>query len=182
MQARFAKLSAMPKTSSAGEGVPPPLQDMPNASMRRRLAVLFYDAFFLGAIWVLTTLAILPMLLHPGQLLSEIKPLFQLVLYLEAMGFYVYFWCLKGQTLGMQVWKVRCIDLNGQSLSVRRGITRFVLATLTLIPFGFGFLWILVHREHITVYDDMSLSRIVYLGKNPYRSEQHSKQDPGATT
>lgn len=178
MQARFAKLIAMPKASSAGEGVPPHIHDMPNASMRRRLAAFFYDSWMLLAIWILTTMTIIA-IRDDGEVGGL---LYQLVLYLEWMGFYVYFWCIKGQTLGMQVWKIRCVDLNGRSLSFRRGITRFVLATLTLIPFGFGFFWILVHREHITVYDDMSLSRIVYLGENPYRSEQSSKKDPGATT
>ncbi|MEM7365876.1 MAG: RDD family protein [Pseudomonadota bacterium] len=167
----------MPEANPTSEGHPSPIHDAPNASMRRRLAAFFYDSWMLLAIWILTTMAIIA--IRDGGEVGGL--LYQLVLYLEWMGFYVYFWCVKGQTLGMQVWKIRCVDLNGRSLSFRQGITRFVLATLTLIPFGFGFFWMLVHREHITVYDDMSLSRIVYLGKNPYQSEQNSKQDPEAT-
>lgn len=150
----------------------------PNASMRRRLAAFFYDSWMLVAIWILTTMVIIAA--RDGGEVGGL--LYQLVLYVEWMVFYVYFWCFRGQTLGMQVWKIRCVDLNGRTLNIRQGITRFVLATLTLIPFGFGFFWMLFHKEHITVYDDMSLSRIVYLGKNPYLSEQNTKPEPEATS
>lgn len=168
----------MPESAPTTPATVNPVEGAPNASMRRRLAAFFYDSWMLLAIWILTTMVIIAVR-DSGEVGGL---LYQLLLYLEWMAFYVYFWCVKGQTLGMQVWKIRCVDLNGRSLNIRQGITRFVLATLTLIPFGFGFFWMLFHREHITVYDDMSLSRIVYLGKNPYRSEQNPKQDPEATS
>ena len=148
----------------------------------RRLLALFYDLLLIAGILLSFTLLIV--IINGGAISSILGSNLMLSSYiLISFIFYIYFWYFnEGQTLGMQGWKIRCVDLNGRSLSFRRGITRFVLATLTLIPFGFGFFWILVHREHITVYDDMSLSRIVYLGENPYRSEQSSKKDPGATT
>ena len=47
-------------------------------------------------------------------------PAFQLFLYLEAGAFYAYFWHIKGQTLGMQVWKIRTINDTGQILTLGR--------------------------------------------------------------
>jgi uncharacterized RDD family membrane protein YckC len=140
----------------------------PNAGMRRRLAAVFYDTILVIAIWIATSIPVVGYITDGEE---AVGILYQLFLYIEWLVFYVYFWRFRGQTLGMQIWKIRAVDMNGNELDTRRCILRFILATLTLLPFGFGFWWMLFNKEHITIYDDMSGSRVIYLGNSPYRGE-----------
>ena len=45
-------------------------------------------------------------------------PLFQAAVYLQIGVFYIYFWRLKGQTLGMQVWKIKTVNDRGEILNL----------------------------------------------------------------
>ena len=76
----------------------PPLLD--HASFMRRMAAMIYDGFLVVAIWMLTTMAVVAWLTD-GE--PAYGPLYQIFLWLEAYGFYLYFWRSGGQTLGMQV-------------------------------------------------------------------------------
>ena len=82
----------------------------PEDRQRRRIAALIYDSFLILAIWMLSSLAILAVT-DLGESLGG--PLYQGFLYLELMAFYVYFWTFKGQTLGMQVWRLLGLTVVG---------------------------------------------------------------------
>jgi uncharacterized RDD family membrane protein YckC len=133
----------------------------PAAGMARRIAALFYDAFLVVAIWMLSTTLLV-------ALVSEGNPIFgwvfQLFLYAELIAFYYAFWRMRGQTLGMQVWKIRIEDDKGNLPEAKQAILRLVLATLTLLPAGLGFFWMLVDRDDLTLYDRWSGTRIAFIG------------------
>lgn len=146
-----------------------PVETYPNAGMLRRIAAMSYDAFLIVAIWMTST-TLMVALLSDG---AEIKGLaFQLFLYAELALFYIYFWQATGQTLGMQVWKIRTLTKEGELLGYRQCALRFLVATLSLMIAGLGFLWMYCNKERLTLHDLASKSRVVYLGNNPYRSEQ----------
>ena len=127
---------------------------LPNAGMRRRIAALIYDSFRSLAILAVTDL---------GELLGG--PLYQGFLYLELMAFYVYFWTFKGQTLGMQVWRLVVIQPSGGTLNRRQAVQRFLAATPAMGCLGLGLFWILVNPERAALHDLLTGTRVVQLPK-----------------
>ena len=85
------------------------------ASLWRRLAAILYDAFLVVALWFVTTTLIVAFL-NDGEIIAG--PFFQLFLYLEAGAFYAYFWHIKGQTLGMQVWKIKLVTAENKNITL----------------------------------------------------------------
>ena len=104
-------------------------------------------------------------------------PAYRMFLYLEAGVFYVYFWHFKGQTLGMQVWKIRTINDSGQILTLEECMVRYFFATFSLMFLGLGFVWILFDSERLTWHDRASGTRVLYLGKDPYATPAASQAD-----
>jgi uncharacterized RDD family membrane protein YckC len=135
----------------------------PNANLIRRLAAMIYDGFLIVAIWMLSTTLIVAMVMDGTEVSG---PVFQLFLYFELAAFYIYFWHFRGQTLGMQVWKIRVVDENQATPCLEDCIKRFFFATLSVAAMGLGFLWVVLNREHLAWHDIASSTRVVYLGKN----------------
>ena len=139
----------------------------------RRLAVIFYDWVLLSAV-ILVAVSLFTiltdLLLGKGssqQLLqtSWIKVLYQLYLLLIGMLFYVWFWTHGGQTLGMKVWKVKIVDNKGNQPGFKQALLHLLLAILTNLPFGLGFIWLVFHAEKQTLYDTWSKTRLIQLEK-----------------
>ena len=86
--------------------------DYKPAGFFRRMVALFYDLILIIALCVGLTLLI------TYALNTEVEsPLMYLVFLALGVGFYCYFWKKnKGQTLGMQVWKVRLAQENNLPL------------------------------------------------------------------
>ncbi|MCB1692300.1 MAG: RDD family protein [Pseudomonadales bacterium] len=146
--------------------------DFPNAGFIRRIAALIYDSFLVVAVWMAS---MTPIVVYVGGGQAVTGWVLQLFLYVEWFFFYYIFWRIKGQTLGMQVWKIKTIGPTGEMMTSVQCILRWLVATLTLIPFGLGFFWMLVDRERLTLYDRLTRTRCIYLGKNPYPSEKKKK-------
>ena len=144
--------------------------NLPNASLIRRFAAMLYDGFLIVALWMISTTLIVAIVMDGAEASG---PPYQIFLYVEVAAFCIYFWHFKGQTLGMQVWKIRAVTERNELLTIDECIIRFLCATLSVISMGLGFLWIFFNQERLAWHDLASKTRIVYLGKNPYRSEQH---------
>jgi uncharacterized RDD family membrane protein YckC len=154
----------------------------PNASLRRRFAAMLYDFFLIFALWAITGSLLQAAFSGAAPvdgLLPDQQPLgshwVQLICYLEILGFYTYFWCVKGQTLGMQVWKIRAVNNNGESLTLKQALIRFFFATLAMLPAALGLFWALFNKDRMAAHDIWSNSRVVYLGSKPYESERLQK-------
>ena len=150
----------------------------PMASALRRSAAMVYDLFFIVAIWILTTIVVVS-LLNQGEPVNGLP--FQAMLILEVFAFYAYFWGVKGQTLGMQVWKIRTENETGDTLNLAQSGLRFLLATILLAPAGLGFFWMIFDRDRLTLYDRLSRTRVVYLGSKPFEKEKPlASKEPSA--
>ncbi len=141
----------------------------PNASALRRSAAMIYDFFLVVAIWILTTIVVIAFLTD-GDTVTGVP--FQLMLLGEIFVFYAYFWKIKGQTLGMQVWKIRAENEQGETLTFLDSLLRFGFATITMAPLGLGFFWMIVDKQRLTLYDRLSKTRVVYTGNKPLAAEQ----------
>ena len=149
----------------------------PNAGMLRRFVAMLYDAFLIIAIWMTST-TLMVALMTDGAEVSGFW--FQLFLYLELAAFYIYFWKATGQTLGMQVWKIRLLTDGGELLDFRQCTVRFFVATLSVLVAGTGFLWMYFNKERLTLHDIASSSHVAYLGTNPYSSERNQDNQPSS--
>lgn len=152
--------------------------EYPNASLIRRGAAIVYDALLILAFMMLASLPLSALDPGNGGLGFISNPwlhfVYQLFLYYLIFVFYYVFWRIKGQTLGMQVWKIKAVDISGHIMSPRQCVIRFAVATPAFALALTGFLWALFDKERLTVYDRISNSRVVYLGTRPYASESKS--------
>ncbi|MFR0674859.1 RDD family protein [Enterobacterales bacterium AW_CKDN230030176-1A_HGKHYDSX7] len=156
----------------------PPLRpsgDFPPAGLGVRLAALLYDSLLCLALLMVTaglyTLARLAIVGEARlQVLSESgaldgDPWLRLVLLGVLFGFFTLFWMRGGQTLGMQVWRVRVEDQGGGALSLGQAAIRFMVAIVSWGCFGLGFAWALCDGQRRGWHDLCSGSRLVRLPK-----------------
>ena len=125
---------------------------------------MLYDLLLLIA-WVFIPWVIISMVMER----SYDGPLFQAMVYLQIGLFFTYFWRLKGQTLGMQVWKIKTINDRGEILTFAECVVRFFFATFSFAVMGLGFVWILFDPNRLAWHDRASSTRVVFLGKNAYK-------------
>ena len=137
-------------------------KELQSAGLFRRLAAILYDSLLIIAMWLITTL-LLVAFINDGAALQG--PLFQFGLYFEACLFYSYFWRLRGQTLGMQVWKIKLVSPSLQTLSWQECFARLFFALVSVSMLGLGFIWMLFDPERLTWHDRASGTRVVLLRK-----------------
>ena len=136
--------------------------EKPSASLSRRLAAIFYDSLLIIAIWLITTFLFVA-LLNNGNAVKG--PFLQAGLYMEACLFYTYFWRLRGQTLGMQVWKIKVINAHNLTLRWQECFARLFFALVSVSMLGAGFLWMLFDEDKLTWHDRASGTKVIFLDK-----------------
>ena len=85
---------------------------LPTPSLTRRLAAMFYDSLLVIALVMLVTalyiglrIAIIGEDTVKNSDIAATGFLFQLTILVSVFIFFCIFWRIKGQTLGMQVWR-----------------------------------------------------------------------------
>lgn len=86
--------------------------------------------------------------------------LLQLFLWLAVGSYFVWCWLKGGQTLAMHTWRLKLVRLDNRSLSVQLAMTRYVMASLSLLVFGLGFLWAIIDRDHLFLHDRLLKTKI----------------------
>lgn len=158
----------MPKHMLRPEG------EFPVAGLGRRMAAIFYDSILCIAI------ALVIGLIYKGvqigiygfdqfKALSDSNSfsratLYSCVLFAE-FAFFAKFWMHSGQTLGMQVWRIRVQNNDGSSINLWQALLRFITALASWLCLGLGFWWALWDKQKRTWHDQYSESVIVSLPK-----------------
>lgn len=136
--------------------------DYKPAGLLVRLVAMFYDALLLlSALLIATAIALL---VTKGSLHTH-NPFFRTTLFLICFSFYAWFWLHGGQTLGMRAWKLRLQNKDGRPITIWQALLRFLVAIPSLAFAGLGFLWMLIDKDKMTLYDRFSESVIVRLPK-----------------
>ncbi len=136
----------------------------------RRMAALLYDGLLLAALlFVAAALATFVIQLGMGQELNPKSLIYRLYLLGVTFGFFAWFWIRGGQTLGMRAWRLKVLRNDGQSLTLRDALLRYLAAILSWAVCGLGFLWILVDSENRAWHDRLSGTRLVQMTKNRAR-------------
>ncbi len=146
---------------------------LPPAPLWRRLAAMIYDGLLVIALALVTTaiyLAVAGAIMGEEALKTHLDtggmardPFFKTILFLVIFFFFAYFWHRLGQTLGMQAWRIRVQNADGTSLAWTQCLLRFMIALVSGLCFGLGYLWMLWDKERRTWHDRYSESQVVQL-------------------
>ncbi len=142
--------------------------DTPSSpSLLRRLAAMFYDTFLVLALVAVVNAIALIVLVRTSSGEQEVlgAHLVQLLTTLSIIGFFSLFWIKNGQTLGMQAWRIKLVDFEGNPPSAGKAIARCCGAFLSAACLGLGYLWCLVDRNHRYWHDYLSRTELVLLPK-----------------
>lgn len=153
-----------------------PSGDFPTPGVARRVASAFYDLMLCLSLVMVLTMAyqqgVLRWIYGPEtlQAMSEAgrldrDPLLSALMILAVVGFFGLFWTLRGQTLGMQAWRMRVQQLDGTSITWRQAINRVSVSLISWLCGGLGIWWALWDRQSRTWADIASGTRTVVLPK-----------------
>ena len=147
----------------------------PTASLVRRVAAISYDLLLCLAVQIVTAFiykliwmafvgqARLRELTESGAMDGD--PVLSSLLLLVTFAFFAKFWTHAGQTLGMQAWGVRVQNADGSAISLTQALLRFMVAIVSGLCLGAGFLWALYDKQGRTWHDIYSNSQLVRLPK-----------------
>lgn len=145
------------------------------AHLPRRLAAMLYDTLISVALLIVTTGFYkmsqakimgeeeLRRLTDAGAM--DHDPLLSSILFVTLYIFFAYFWTKSGQTLGMQVWRIRIQTQEGYSIRWNQALLRFMMAWLSAGCFGLGYLWMLWDKQGKTWQDHFSMTEVVRIPK-----------------
>lgn len=133
-------------------------------SLTKLGACFIYDALVVIALSFICAWAFLWLVGDATQGLKRFA--LQLFLWLSVGAYFVWCWLKSGQTLAMQTWQLKLVSQGGQLLSVKVAIARYVLAYLSLIFFGLGFLWAIFDRDRLFLHDRLLKTHIIYVPRN----------------
>ncbi|SFR41288.1 Uncharacterized membrane protein YckC, RDD family [Marinobacter daqiaonensis] len=141
------------------------------APLLRRLLAMLYDgliciavvmvvswAFTMAHAWIIGFDQYIE-LAEAGEMDSGPGLTFSLVLVLYL--FFAYFWTRTGQTLGMQVWRIRVETHYGRSISWTQALIRFLTGIASWLLLGLGYFWMLWDDTSETWPDKASGTQVV---------------------
>jgi uncharacterized RDD family membrane protein YckC len=126
--------------------------DMPqNATRLRLFAAIIYELLLLFALWMLSTWIFMRLF---GDATTGNKRFFlQIILWMVAGIYFVWCWSKTGQTLATQTWKIKLVNQQGLTLSIKQALMRYVLASASILALGLGFIWIFVDKDQLFLHD-----------------------------
>ena len=145
---------------------------MTPAPLWRRLAAMLYDSFLVISLCFLVGVVNLGIQMYvygvkqlksmteSGQTLDG--PGFYVMLLLTIFSFYAYFWTCRGQTLGMQAWRLKVLDKAGGRISLKQSLLRFIVAIPSILLGMAGLWWVLFDRQNKSWQDHASDSVTYY--------------------
>lgn len=160
---------------------------LPPAPLWRRLAAAGYDVMLLAALWMVVTGLVITIYGQSGLPMDETggvsKPpaaflrwgLFPLLM-LASWGFFAWFWLHGGQTLGMRAWRICSRDWQHGPMRFSQTLLRFILATLSWLLLGLGYLMVLF-PPYQSLHDRLSKTQTVVL---PRQNKAKEKPEPGS--
>ena len=78
-----------------------------------------------------------------------------------AASYFVVLHSCGGQTLGKIFMGIQVVSLSGSELSLGSSFLRLVGYLLSAIPFGAGFFWTVLDKDHASWHDRLAGSRVV---------------------
>lgn len=124
----------------------------------RRLASMLYESFLLLAVVFLAGFVFVS--LTQGATSAPVKLVFQLYITGVVAAYFLWFWLHGGQTLAMKTWHLRLVGMDGQPVSLRQALLRFVVAVPGVLS-GLSVLWALFDRDRQFLHDRLAKTKII---------------------
>jgi len=143
----------------------PPLQ----AGVLRRFGAMLYDGLVVIALLFVVTAMLLP--LTGGEAISSerhgvlVEYGYRAMLIAIVVIFFGWFWTRRGQTLGMQAWRLMVTREDGLRLTWSDVFKRLSAALISLAPLALGYFWVWIDRDRLAWHDRWSRTRIIVLPK-----------------
>lgn len=118
-----------------------------NVSAIKRLSSIIYDAFLVFSFIFFIGLIIIIIIQKETQ-----NILFFLIMFIIFFGYFSISWVKSGQTIGMKSWKFKVVQFNGNNITYKQSIIRFLFALPSLFLFFFPFL----NKERLALHDYLS--------------------------
>ena len=141
---------------------------LPSAGVLRRLGAMFYDLLLVIAVMMVVTAVLLPLTggeAITNERLGAWEYAYRLLLLAIVILFFGMFWTRRGQTLGMQAWRLRIQREDGGQLGWLDVFKRLGAATVSLCLAGIGYWWIWIDRDRLAWPDRWTRTRVVVLPK-----------------
>jgi len=145
------------------------------ATLGKRLLAIIYDALIIFFIIFVLTILIQIIVIQSGLIMLEQVPinadgdmvdviplespvnlLIKSLWTIVSFFYLAYYWIKRGQTPGMKVWKIKLIANDGQLISWKQALYRYVFSL-----FGLGLLWILFDKSRLALQDRLSGSQLI---------------------
>ncbi|MES2499465.1 MAG: RDD family protein [Pseudomonadota bacterium] len=137
---------------------------MVKLSYFRLFAACVYELLLLIALWFIFSWIFIALF---GDATHSIKRVFlQLFLWLVTGAYFIWCWCKSGQTLATQTWRIKLINRAGDTLSIKEAVLRYILASLSALFFGIGFIWILIDKNRLYLHDRLLKCRFISVNRN----------------
>ena len=131
------------------------------ASFLRRILALFYDTLLLTGIILGYLLIVTLMFGDTFESISE-RIFLQFSYLILGVIFFTYFWKVnKGQTLGMQVWKIRIVGDENKEPSTKNLIYRSLFGLVFNLAFGSNYLFIFFNKDRKSINDLLSKTKTI---------------------
>ena len=131
------------------------------ASFLRRVLALFYDTLLLTGIILGYLLVVTLMFGDTFESVSE-RIFLQFSYLILGVIFFTYFWKVnKGQTLGMQVWKIRIVGDENKEPSTKNLIYRSLFGLVFNLAFGSNYLFIFFNKDKKSINDLLSKTKTI---------------------
>ncbi len=131
-------------------------------------AMLLFGVLFI-AVWLFSTLL---QQRHALYLRSALQDWLFFVIGI----YFVWFWSHGGQTLAMKTWRIRLVTTDGQPVTIRRAIVRYLLVWLWCLP-GLALAWALGAKTWMLVLipaaNAVIWALMIYL--DPHRQFLHDR-------
>ena len=124
-----------------------------------RLMSFTYDIFLVAALWFLfgfIFLGLYKLIVADNDYFPPSIGAF--IILLTTAGYYVYFWSNGRNTLGMSTWNHQIIDDQGNKLTAKIALHRFILYILLSVV---GMFWILIDKENKCLPDKILGLKVV---------------------
>lgn len=144
--------------------------DLAPAPLWRRIAAMLYDSLLVFAIWIVVGFVVFSAFgLEQARTVDGetvvLDPVVRYTLFaamvLSAWLFFGFFWTHSGQTLGMQAWRIRVVDVSGRPIDWRQSSLRCLVAPPALLLGGLGYWWSLLDGQRRSWPDLASRSCII---------------------
>lgn len=99
---------------------------------------------------------------------TEVRPetlWFQLYLVAVWWGYFAVCWRMGGQTVGMRAWRVKLVTERGERIGWGNAALRFLVAAISALFAGLGFLWSLFDAQGRSWHDMATATRLLVTPK-----------------